>query len=307
MRSRHTVIWATLLLAVLASACIIVAQESSFKIDVQLVRLLVTVKNPDGDLVGSLESRDFELFDSGVKQDIAVFEHQTNQPLSVTLLIDTSGSTAKDLKFETVSLTKFLNALVREGNPADAASLYSFNDEVTLLNSFTRRLTRLEESLKPLRSDAGTSLYDAIYLSTSPLRDRDGRHVIVAVTDGGDTTSSKKFSDARAAAQRADAVIYPIVVVPITNPSGRNTGGEHALETLAESTGGRTFYPTVGEQLDRTFSDILRELRTQYLIGYYPRGPMAGDGKFHSIRLELPQRPDLHISTRAGYYGVVSR
>ena len=302
---RYT-ISATLLLAALAFACILAAQDASFKVDVQLVRLLVTVKNPAGDLIGSLESRDFELFDSGVKQSITVFEHQTTQPLSVTLLIDTSGSMAKDLKLATGSLAKFLNTLVKEGNPEDAASLYSFNDEVTLLYTFTRRLTRLEDSLKPLKADAGTSLYDAIYLSTSALRDRDGRHVIVVVTDGGDTTSSKKFSDARAAAQRADAVFYPIVIVPISNPAGRNIGGEHALETLAESTGGRTFYPTV-EQLDRTFADILRELRTQYLIGYYPHGPTIGDGKFHTVRLQLPRRQDLRISTRTGYYGVVSR
>jgi Ca-activated chloride channel family protein len=306
MKPPRYIILATLLLAAVSFACILAAQEPSFKVDVQLVRLLVTVKNPDGDLVGSLESRDFELFDSGVKQNITVFEHQTNQPLSVTLLIDTSGSMAKDLKLATGSLTKFLNALVKEGNPDDAASLYSFNDEVTLLNPFTRRLTRLEESLRPLKADAGTSLYDAIYLSTSALRDRDGRHVIVVVTDGGDTTSTKKFSDARAAAQRADAVFYPIVIVPIVNPAGRNTGGEHALATLAESTGGRTFFSTV-EQLDRAFADILRELRTQYLIGYYPRGPTVGDGKFHTVRLELPRRPDLRISARSGYYGVVSR
>src|SRR6202790_2638805 len=246
MSKGKPIIAAAAILAALVFASIVAAQEPSFKIDVQLVRLLVTVKNPDGDLVGSLESRNFELFDSGIKQDISVFEHQTNQPLSVTLLIDTSGSMAKDLKFATVSLTKFLNALVREGNPEDAAALYSFNDEVTLLNSFTRRLTRLEDSLRPLKGDAGTSLYDAIYLSSSPLRDRDGRHVIVVVTDGGDTTSSKKYSDALAALLKADAVFYPIVVVPITNPAGRNTGGEHALETLAASTGGRVFYPAVG-------------------------------------------------------------
>jgi len=306
MKPRRYIISAALVSAALAFACILAAQEASFKLDVQLVRLLVTVKNPAGDLVGSLESRDFELFDSGVKQNISVFEHQTNQPLSVTLLIDTSGSMDKDLKVATGSLAKFLNALVKEGNPDDAASLYSFNDQVTLLNSFTRRLTRLEDSLRPLKGDAGTSLYDAIYLSTSALRDRDGRHVIVVVTDGGDTTSTKKFSDARAAAQRADAVFYPIVIVPIANPAGRNIGGEHALETLAESTGGRTFYPTL-EQLDRAFADILRELRTQYLIGYYPRGPLAGDGKFHTVRLELPRHTDLRISTRTGYYGVVSR
>ena len=295
-------------IALLALGCsTLKAQDPSFKIDVQLVRLLVTVKNASGDLVGSLDARDFTVFDKDVPQEISVFEHQTTQPLSVTLLIDTSGSTAKDLKYETTSLTKFLNTLLREGNPDDAASLYSFNDEVTLLNSFTRRLTRLEDSLRPLKGDAGTSLYDAIYLSSSALRDRDGRHVIVVVTDGGDTTSTKKYSDAVAALLKADAVFYPIVVVPITNPAGRNTGGEHALETLSASSGGRVFYPAVGPDLDRTFSDILRELRTQYLIGYYPRGPAVGDGKFHRVRLELPKRPDLRISTRTGYYGVVSR
>jgi Ca-activated chloride channel homolog len=306
MSTGKSIIAAAAILTALGFACIVAAQESSFKIDVQLVRLLVTVKNPDGDLVGSLESRDFELFDSGIKQNISVFEHQTTQPLSVTLLIDTSGSMAKDLKFATVSLAKFLNALVREGNPDDAASLYSFNDEVTLLNPFTRQLTRLGDSLRPLKADAGTSLYDALYLSTSALRGRDGRHVIVVVTDGGDTTSTKKYSDALSSILRSEAVFYPIVIVPITNPAGRNIGGEHALETLAHDSGGLAFYPTV-EQLDRTFSDILRELRTQYLIAYYPHGPLAGDGKFHRVRLELPQRPDLRISTRTGYYGVVSR
>jgi Ca-activated chloride channel family protein len=306
MSKGKSIIAAAAILAALAFACILAAQEASFKLDVQLVRLLVSVKNPAGDLVGSLESRDFELFDSGIKQNISVFEHQTNQPLSVTLLIDTSGSMAKDLKVATVSLAKFLGALVKEGNPEDAASLYSFNDEVTLLNSFTRRLTRLEDSLKPLKADAGTSLYDAIYLSTSALRSRDGRHVVVVVTDGGDTTSTKKYSDALSSILHAEAVLYPIVIVPITNPAGRNIGGEHALETLSRSSGGRMFYPTV-EQRDGAFSDILRELRTQYLTGYYPHGPLAGDGKFHRVRLELPQRPDLRISTRSGYYGVVSR
>jgi len=306
MSTRKSIIAAAAILAALAFACIVAAQEASFKLDVQLVRLLVTVKNPAGDLVGSLESRDFDLFDSGIKQNITVFEHQTNQPLSVTLLIDTSGSMDKDLKVATGSLARFLNALVREGNPDDAASLYSFNDQVTLLSSFTRRLTRLEDSLRPLKGDSGTSLYDAIYLSTGAMRSRDGRHVLVVVTDGGDTTSSKKYGDARSALLHAEAVFYPIVIVPITNPAGRNTGGEHALETLAHDSGGMSFYPTL-EQLDRTFADVLRELRTQYLIGYYTHGPLAGDGKFHRVRLELPQRPDLRISTRSGYYGVVSR
>jgi len=283
------------------------AQEPVFKVDVRLVRLLATVKNVAGELIGTLEARDFVITDNGVKQDIAVFEHQTTQPLSITLLIDTSGSTGKDLRYETLSVQKFLEALIRQGNPDDAASLYAFNDQVTLLNSFTRRLGSLEERLRGLKPEAGTSLYDALFLATPALRDREGRHVIVAVTDGGDTTSSKKFKDALDAAQRADAIFYPVVVVPISNPAGRNTGGEHALETLAASTGGRAFYPTVGAQLDRAFSEILQDLRTQYMIGYYPARVTTGDGSYHTIRIQLPSRPELRISTRTGYYGEVSR
>ena len=278
------------------------APETVFKVDVRLVRLLATVKNAAGDLVGSLEPKDFTVKDNDVVQEIAVFEHQTTQPLSITLLIDTSGSTGKDLKIETASLEKFLNALVREGNTGDAVSLYAFNYQVTLINSFTRRVSRVEENLKRLASEGGTSLYDAMYLAAPALSDREGRHVIIAVTDGGDTTSSKKYNDALIAAQRADAVFYPIVVVPITNPAGRNTGGEHALETLAANTGGRAFYPGVGAELDRAFADILRDLRTQYLLGYYPRGVATGDGKFHTVRVEAPQRKDLQVSTRTGYY-----
>ena len=293
--------------ALLLSATGAIAQEPVFKVNVRLVRLLATVKNLAGELVGSLEARDFTVTDNGVKQEIAVFEHQTSQPLSITLLIDISASTSKDLRYEVASVTKFLDALIREGHPDDAAALYVFNDQVTLLSSFTRRLTRIEDRLRGLKAEAGTSLYDAIYLATPALRDREGRHVIVAISDGGDTTSSKKYMDALDAAQKADAIFYPIVVVPITNPAGRNTGGEHALETLAASTGGRAFYPTIGAALDRAFTDILRDLRTQYLLGYYPTRVPTGDGAFHSVRVELPQRRELRISTRTGYYGEVSR
>jgi Ca-activated chloride channel family protein len=277
-------------------------QDPVFKVDIRLVRLLVTVKDGAGELIGSLNRTNFAVTDNNVPQEIAVFERQTAQPLSIALLVDISGSAAKDLKYETLSITKFLQTLVGEGNLDDAAALYTFNYQVTLVNSFTRRVARIEDSLKNLRAEAGTSLYDAVYLSSRDLRDREGRHVIVAVTDGGDTTSSKKFRDAEVAAHRADTVFYSIVVVPITNPAGRNTGGEHALETLATNTGGRAFYPTVGAELDRTFAEILRDLRTQYLIGYYPKGVAAGDGAFHTVRVTVPERKDLRSTTRTGYY-----
>jgi Ca-activated chloride channel homolog len=278
------------------------AQDPTFNVDVRLVRLLVTAKDQRGDLVGSLDAKDFSVFDCGVPQTISVFERNTAFPLSVSVLIDTSGSTAKDLHYELTSVEKFLKTLLSEGNPKDAAALYSFNYGVTLLSSFTRRQARLSASLRDIHPDGGTSLYDALTLASDGFRNREGRHVLVVVTDGGDTTSKIGFKEALESAHRAEAAIYPILVVPITNDAGRNTGGEHALETLASGTGGRVFYPSIGSQLDKAFSDILRDLRTQYLLGYYPRNLPAEPPPFHPVKVEMARR-DLRAQTRTGYYG----
>jgi len=296
----------TLVILTAALATIAVAigtgKAQTIKVDVKLVRLLVSVKDARGELYGSLEKPDFTIYDSGVKQDIAIFEHHTEVPLSVSLLIDTSGSTATNLRYESTSVERFLRALLREGNPGDAAALYAFNDEVTRMNSFTRREQPLIDSLKELKGKAGTSFYDAVYLASRELTRRDGRHVIVAVTDGGDTTSDKKYADAFEAAQKADAIIYPILVVPITNEAGRNLGGERALSTLASGTGGRVFQPTGASELDQAFTQILRDLRTQYLVAYYPRNVPADAPRFHLVKVEL-SRKDLRATTRTGYYG----
>ena len=292
---------ALLTLGVLLAAAAVCAQ-STFKVDVKLVRLLVSVKDARGQLIGSLNKSDFTVYDCGVKQEIRVFEHNTVLPLSVSVMIDNSGSTAKDLKYEITSVDKFLKALISEGNSEDAASLYSFNDDVVLLSPFTRRLQRLSDSMKQLRSSAGTSMYDAIFLVSHDLQRRDGRHVMIIVTDGGDTTSDKKYRDAVMAAQNAESVVYPILVVPITNDAGRNLGGERALETIATDTGGRVFYPSVGAELDAVFADILRDLRTQYLVAYYPQNLPADAPKFRPVKVEL-SRKDLRPSTRTGYYG----
>jgi Ca-activated chloride channel family protein len=286
----------------IAIGVVIGIAKAQIKVDVKLVRLLVSVRDAKGQLVGSLEKPDFVVYDSGVKQDIAVFEHHTEVPLSVSLLIDTSGSTATNLRYEQTSLEKFLRALLREGNPGDAAALYAFNDEVTRMSAFTRSEQRLIDSLKELKGKAGTSLYDAVFLSSRELARRDGRHVIVAVTDGGDTTSERKYADAFEAAQNADAVIYPILVIPITNDAGRNLGGERALETLASGTGGRVFQPMGAGELDEAFTEILRDLRTQYLVAYYPKNLPPDAPRFHLVKVELG-RKDLRATTRTGYYG----
>jgi len=271
---------------------------ADFRSEVRLVRLLVNVKNAAGDLIGTLNQDEFTVFDNGAKQDIAVFEHYTTKPLSVSVMVDTSGSTLKDWALEVKSLGRFLRALFGSGNERDSAALYTFNYDVILQHDFTRNTKSLEDKLRFIKPEGGTSLYDAVFHAARDLQHRDGRHVMVLVSDGGNTTSSKQFKDAREAAQRADAVMYPIVIVPIHNDAGRNIGGEHALQTLASDTGGRWFDPTIAE-LDKTFEEILRDLRAQYMLGYYPKEHSPG---FNNVRVELT-RKDLRAQTRAGYYG----
>lgn len=278
------------------------AQETVFRVDVKLVRILATVKNTAGQLVGSLERTDFTVLDNGVPQEIAIFERETGQPLSVAVLIDVSGSTAKDLPSEVESVSRFLKTLFASGNPADRVGLYAFNWAVVRLNSFTRNLPALERSLKHLKGEAGTNLYDAVFLAAGDLEDREGRHVMIVITDGGDTTSAKDFHAAIEAAQIADAVIYPVLVVPITNDAGRNIGGENALTTMAARTGGRVFTVSAGPQLDTAFTGILKDLRTQYLLGYYPKGLPRSKERFHRLEVRVND-PQLRVLSRTGYYG----
>ncbi len=277
-------------------------QEPVIRVDVKLVRMLVTVKDWNGRHVGSLDKSEFSIFDNEVKQEVALFERTTAQPLSIALLIDTSGSIAKDLKQAVASVKRFLSALLKNGNPDDEVKLFSFNYDVQEHTGFTRNISQIERRLTPLKAEAGTSLYDAIWFAGRSLENRDGRHVIVVVTDGGNTTSSRSYHEALEAAHKADAPIYSLLLMPITNDAGRNIGGENALTTLAASTGGRMFAPSVGAELDQALNDILSDLRTQYLVGYYPRNLPRTRERFHRVRIELP-RPELRASTRSGYYG----
>jgi len=287
---------------VLACAVSGLSQSKVFRVDVQLVRLLATVKDMNGQLIGDLQKNDFQVYDNGVLQQLRVFEHHSEQPLSVSLMVDISGSTAKELKYELDSVSRFLGAIFREGSPEDAVSLYSFNWEVRQQTRYSRDLSMMKSRMKAFHPEAGTAMYDAIHFGARDLEQREGRHVIVMVTDGGDTTSTTSYQQALRSIQMADAVFYAILVVPITNDVGRNIGGENALTTLSASTGGKVFSPTVGAALDEAFDQILRELRTQYLLAYYPKDVPLTKDPFHRIEIKTA-RKDLRVISRNGYYG----
>src|SRR5579872_3334448 len=151
--------------------------ESVIRVDVNLVRILATVKDPAGQLIGTLNKEDFTISDNGAAQQVAVFEHHTDQPRSIALLLDTSGSTAKELKYETDSVVRFLKALFAEGNPDDAVEFLTFNYRIVRQNNFTHNAASIERNLKMLKGEAGTCMYDAIYWAAKDLELRQGRKV----------------------------------------------------------------------------------------------------------------------------------
>lgn len=276
--------------------------QTVIRVNVNLVHVVATVKNQAGQLVGGLKKEDFEIADNGVRQEVAVFERQTEQPVSVALLIDTSGTTGKDLKYETDAASRFLRALLTEGSPRDAVQLYSVNADVRVLCDFTHSYASLVQPFRLLRSEGATALFQSIAWASQALEKREGRKVILLVTDGDDTYSRISAPQALEAAQLADAIVYSVVVVPISNPAGRMIGGEHALIYMAEGTGGRVFMPTLGPEMDKAFADIVSELRTQYLLGFYPHNVPLTKERFHKLQVKLG-RPELQVSSRNGYYG----
>jgi len=240
--------------------------------EVDLVSVWVTVQDTSGRPLAGLPREAFTVFDEGTQQEVAVFEAETQQPLDMALMIDTSLSAAKEMEFEGAAALRFIRKLVR---PQDSLAVYTFAERVDRLTPYTSSTTTLESGLKRMASGAGTSLYDAIYLASGELTRRPPgrRRVIVLVTDAGETTSRASFEDARRAAVGADALLYTIVVRAFKSEALRDLAGEHALTTITDTTGGAMFIADDLNQLDRLFEEIDRELRTQYLLAFYPQPP----------------------------------
>ena len=266
--------------------------------EVNLVGTLASVLDKNGRPALDLAADQFEVYEEGLKQKIEIFEPETQMPLDLTLMIDSSLSETRDLEFETEAAARFIQKLVR---PGDRLALYEFADAVTQLAPFTSSVPTLQAALKHIVPGDGTALYDAVYLGSEALaRNPSGRRrVIVLVTDAGETTSRADFETARRAALRAEALLYTIVVRVVKNEGGRNTAGEHALETIADSTGGATYFPDTAGELGEMFDRIDRELRTQYRLGYYPN-PRPPDGAYRA--LEVRVHCECKFRSRKAYY-----
>ncbi|HLX83014.1 MAG TPA: VWA domain-containing protein [Terriglobales bacterium] len=288
---------------ILCAAAASVAEEpaTTLKVDVKLVNVFVTVTDSHGAPVSGLEKDNFVLKEDGQEQKISIFSRESALPLSIVLAVDTSLSTRKDLPLELNSARKFVHAIVR---PQDGLSLYKFSEEVNELVPFTSDLKRIDAGIDRVRNGAATALYDAVYLGAQALSRRQGRKVMVVITDGGDTVSQVDYKEALRAAQESEAIIYSIIIVPVEADAGRDTGGEHALMQISSDTGGKYYYATSSAQLDDAFQKISDELRTQYLLAYYPTQRYSFS-EFRQLRVDLANAPaggPFQSHYRAGYY-----
>jgi Ca-activated chloride channel family protein len=273
-------------------------RSGEIRVQTDLVTIFASVTDAHGRPVPDLTQEAFDLSEEGVPQKIERFEAETNRPIDLALMVDASMSTFKDLRFETEAAAHFIRQVVR---PGDTLGVFSFAESVSQLADFSGDVPRLQNAVRRVPPGSGTSIYDAVLLGANSLRHRPGsrRRAIVLVTDAGETTSVAKFEDARRGAIASGALLYSVVIRPIKNESGRNTAGEHALITITDSTGGGMFILDDLSQLDDIFDRIDRELRTQYLLGYYPH-PQPPPGTDRHIQLSV--KGDYQLSYRKEYF-----
>ncbi len=291
---------------------------TTLKVNVQVVNVYFNVKDKRGALIPNLKKEDFQVSEDGKPQTIKYFEAESNQPLTLGLLIDTSGSQTRVLPMEKEVGASFLRDVL---TPKDLAFLINFDITVDLIQDYTSDAARLRRAMEktqindgggggaggiagagqgtiPVSRPKGTLLYDAVYLaSNEKLQKEAGRKAMVLLTDGGDQGSDETLANAIEAAQKSEVIVYVIMIADRMN----FRSGDSEMRKLADQTGGRVI--DVGndpKKLRKAFDEIGVELRSQYMVGYVPTNT-ATDGKYRKLQVKA-NSPDYKIQARKGYY-----
>jgi VWFA-related protein len=294
----------------------------TIKVGTQLVNVLFSVQDKQNRYINDLKQEDIQILENGQPQDIFTFKRELDLPLTMSILVDTSGSERFTLPLLKDAGGRFVDSVIRSGK--DTVSVIKFEGEATVMQELTSNPARVRKALEDIAFIApppvsvyggatppinggsrqgGTSLWDSIIATAADMLAKEpGRKTIILLTDGDDTTSHMKMDDAINEALRAEVVIYAI---GIGDPGmgGINEGG---LKKLCESTGGRAVIPKGHRELDTAFAQLEQDLRQQYLLAYEPKNE-AADGGFRKIELKLKNRSekeikDLKIRHRKGYY-----
>src|ERR1700678_3387184 len=281
--------------------------------NISVVNVFATVRDKHHGIISDLTKDDFKVFEDGVEQKVAFFSKEVNMPITLGLLIDTSASMDRMIGAEQDAASRFLREVMR---PKDEAMVMTFDFDVDLLSDFTQDTSQLSSAIRrarvnsvggggvvtpgtiPQGATGGTDLYDAIYLAThDQLATEAGRKVVIVLTDAEDTGSKLRMQDAVEAAQRSDAVIHVLLIVDREATSGTGPGVAHRM---ADDTGGRVIDVHNEKSLEKAFDELSEELRSQYVLGYYPTN-IKRDGVFRKIQVTVA-RPDVKVLARKGYY-----
>ena len=268
-------------------------------VNVDLVNVMFTVTDRKGKLVTDLGKNDFQIFEANQPQVITNFSQETDLPLSIALLIDTSSSVSDRFRFEQAAAVDFLSKALR--HKTDKALLMTFDSTIELVQDFTNDPQKLSSAIHAVRPGGATEMLDAIYLACDEkLRAESGRKVMIVISDGEDNLSLHTVAATLEMAQKADVTIFAISTNSTDLFDAKAPDTDKVLKRLAEETGGRVFSPFKAEDLSRNFQDIALELRSQYSLGYLSSNPLR-DGSFRVIRLEAG-RKNVKVKARHGYY-----
>ena len=274
--------------------------QTPIRLDVTRVNILFTVTDKKGRFVTDLTKDEFEVIENKKQQTIQQFASESDLPLRLALLIDTSNSIRDQFRFEQEAAVRFVQSVVRPH--ADKLMLVSFDNVTEMVSDLSDDPRVLEAGIKRMRPGGGTALYDAIYFAAKEKLMMDQPHdkfrrAMIIISDGDDTESRLTRDQALEMAQKADVVIYAIS----TNIKREDSDGDKVLRYLTEETGGQAFFPFKISDLDQNFENIANELRHQYNVFYRPE-PLKADGLYHPVTVRAKGRKDLVIRARKGYY-----
>jgi VWFA-related protein len=276
------------------------ASSQVYKVRVELVNVLMTVTDKKNRTVIDMTKDDFRVTEDGKTQTITYFSRESDLPLRIAILIDTSNSVRDRLRFEQEAAIDFLTTTIRKGK--DLALVVGFDVEPQLVQDYTDDTEKLAKAIRSLQAGGVTSLYDAIFFTSKdklyyfPPPEPYLRRVMVVISDGQDNQSERTREEALAMAQRAEVTIFAIS----TNRTGTEARGDKVLRYLAQQTGGRAFFPFEASELAENFQEIARELRSQYSLAYVSTNA-AHDGTFRNIMIQ-PLDKNVHVRAKAGYF-----
>jgi Ca-activated chloride channel family protein len=274
--------------------------DQTYRVSVDLVNILCSVfdKNTNS-YITNLTQEDFTIYEDNQKQEIKNFARETDLPLTIAMLFDTSQSVAPKLRFEQEAAISFFQSVLRE---KDRAMLVSFDSDVSMLQDFTSDPNKMAREIRKLRAAGGTSLYDAIYkVCDEKLIRETGRKAIIILSDGDDVDSTTTRHQATEMALRAEALVFAISLSKGGFFGvGGNKEGDTVLKEITQETGGRIFFPFKLDDLDEQFREINQELRSQYNIGYLSTNPLR-DGSYRKVEIKISEK-GLKLAYRKGYY-----